>query len=163
MFVFLKMEDEGEDMSPYPEKAWNSFYLAMPAFSHASRGLQISLPMTFLCVFAVKWTCFLNWLSEMALLCQTSSAHFSLSLFFFNWSSYFPLTFMPSLLLSYVVSFFFPLLYHYLLLYWPLFYGKTPSEFKRKEKKSQTKFDLGNQHKRANSIQHSSTVHVSED
>lgn len=48
------MEDEEEDMSPYPEEAWNRLYLEVPAFSHAAEGLQISLRMTSLCVFAVK-------------------------------------------------------------------------------------------------------------
>lgn len=103
------------------------------------------------------------WLSEIALLSQTSTAHFSLSLFSFNWSSpYFPLSFMPSLLLSYMTWFFFPLLYHYVLPCWLLIYGKNPNKFKRK-KKNQTKSDLGNQHERANSIQHSSTASVPED
>jgi len=60
-----------------------------------------------LCVLAVPWRCFLPcyWLSGMALLSQTSTAHFFLPLCSFNCSSpYFPLAFFLSLLVAYTMS-----------------------------------------------------------
>lgn len=68
---------------------------------------QFSLSMTSLCVFAVPWTWFLPcyWLSEMAFLSRTSTAHFFIPHCPFNCSSpYFPLTYIPSLLVSCTVS-----------------------------------------------------------
>lgn len=151
-------------MTPYPEKTWNSFCLEVPPFSHGDSGLQISLPMTSLCVFAVKWRFFFNSLTgclEWRYYLRHPVLIFPSHFFSFNWSSYFPLTFVPSFLLSYVMSFFFLLLCHYLLPCWPLFMAKTPTNLKGR--KNQSKPDLGKQHKRANSIQYDSAAYVPED